>query len=71
MPGSNKRKRWQQVERDAAKKQGCLERKERDRDAARTEAQSRVNQAVISERKPKAKKAREAEVMKEKKLGRR
>jgi hypothetical protein len=65
MPGTNNRKWSQRVERDVATTRDFVEVKERERDAARTEEQSKDDRAVISASKPKARKAKEAEQMKE------
>ena len=64
-PPANNQKRLQRMERDLVKNRDYMERKDRERDAARTDVQSTDNQAVISASKPKAKKAREAEAVKQ------
>jgi hypothetical protein len=64
-PPANNQKRLQRMERDLVKNRDYMEAKERERDAARTAMQSTDNQAVISASKPKAKKAREAEAVKQ------
>jgi hypothetical protein len=64
-PAANDRKRLQRMERDLAQNRDYMERKERERDATRTDVQSTDNQAVISASKPKAKKARDAEAAKQ------